>query len=144
MKKDDVPDWVLSLELEEIEFVKKFIVSSGSLKELAKHYDVSYPTVRIRVDRIIQKIEVNEKIENEPFIAYIKQMAIEDRITIEDAKKSSKNIDLRGATINEFFRFCSNYQHLFGNTVFLIESSQSVSWCHHANYFSDRDDVALL
>ncbi|WP_214723122.1 DUF2089 family protein [Exiguobacterium sp. s143] len=87
MKKDDVPDWVLSLELEEVEFVKKFIVSSGSLKELAKHYDVSYPTVRIRVDRIIQKIEVNEKIENEPFIAYIKQMAIEDRVTIEDAKK---------------------------------------------------------
>jgi len=87
MKKDDVPNWVLSLELEEVEFVKKFIVSSGSLKELAKQYDVSYPTVRIRVDRIIQKIEVNEKIENEPFIAYIKQMAIEDRITIEDAKK---------------------------------------------------------
>jgi len=30
---------------------------------------------------------VNEKIEHEPFITYIKQMAIEDRITIEDAKK---------------------------------------------------------
>lgn len=30
MKKDDVPDWILSLELEEVEFVKKFIVSSGS------------------------------------------------------------------------------------------------------------------
>lgn len=127
-----------------MEFVKKFIVSSGSLKELAKHYDVSYPTVRIRVDRIIQKIEVNEKIENEPFITYIKQMAIEDRITIEDAKKIIENIDLRGVTINEFLRFCSTYQYLFRNTVFLIESSQSISWHHHADHFSDRDDVALL
>lgn len=87
MNKNEVPAWVLSLELDEIEFIKKFILSSGSLKELAKDYNVSYPTVRIRVDRIIQKIELNSKAENEPFIAYIKQMAIEDRISIDDAKK---------------------------------------------------------
>lgn len=87
MNKNEVPAWVLSLELDEIEFIKKFILSSGSLKELAKVYNVSYPTVRIRVDRIIQKIELNSKAENEPFIAYIKQMAIEDRISIDDAKK---------------------------------------------------------
>lgn len=87
MNKNEVPAWVLSLELDEIEFIKKFILSSGSLKELAKGYNVSYPTVRIRVDRIIQKIELNSKAENEPFIAYIKQMAIEDRISIDDAKK---------------------------------------------------------
>ncbi|VWX37692.1 DUF2089 family protein [Exiguobacterium oxidotolerans] len=87
MNKNEVPAWVLSLELDEIEFIKKFILSSGSLKELAKGYNVSYPTVRIRVDRIIQKIELNSKAENEPFIAYIKQMAIEDRISIDDAKR---------------------------------------------------------
>lgn len=87
MNKNEVPAWVLSLELDEIEFIKKFILSSGSLKELAKGYNVSYPTVRIRVDRIIQKIELNSKAENEPFIVYIKQMAIEDRISIDDAKK---------------------------------------------------------
>lgn len=87
MNKNEVPAWILSLELDEIEFIKKFILSSGSLKELAKGYNVSYPTVRIRVDRIIQKIELNSKAENEPFIAYIKQMAIEDRISIDDAKK---------------------------------------------------------
>lgn len=87
MNNNEVPAWILSLELDEIEFIKKFILSSGSLKEVAKSYNVSYPTVRIRVDRIIQKIEVNSKIENEPFVAYIKQMAIEDRISIDDAKK---------------------------------------------------------
>jgi len=87
MNKNEVPAWILSLELDEIEFIKKFILSSGSLKEVAKSYKVSYPTVRIRVDRIIQKIEVNSKIESEPFIVYIKQMAIEDRISIDDAKK---------------------------------------------------------
>ncbi len=87
MNKDEVPAWILSLNLEDVEFIKKFIISSGSLKEVAKDYKVSYPTVRIRVDRIIQKIEMNTQLENEPLISYIKQLAIEDRISVDDAKK---------------------------------------------------------
>ncbi|WP_214858965.1 DUF2089 family protein [Exiguobacterium sp. s191] len=86
MNKEEVPAWILSLNLEDVEFIKKFIISSGSLKEVAKDYKVSYPTVRIRVDRIIQKIELNTQLENEPLISYIKQLAIEDRISVDDAK----------------------------------------------------------
>ena len=51
-------DWFLGLEEEEQEFLKRFILASGSLKQLAKYYEVSYPTVRIRVDKIIQKIKL--------------------------------------------------------------------------------------
>jgi len=98
MNKDEVPAWILSLNLEDVEFIKKFIISSGSLKEVAKDYKVSYPTVRIRVDRIIQKIEMNTQLENEPLISYIKQLAIEERISVDDAKKLINKYKLERGT----------------------------------------------
>jgi len=58
MSERDIPSWILSLDSEDIEFIRKFIVNSGSLKSLAKEYGVSYPTVRLRLDRLIQKIKI--------------------------------------------------------------------------------------
>ena len=48
-------------------FIKRFILSSGSLKDLATAYSVSYPTLRLRLDRLIAKISVldNQKIEDD-------------------------------------------------------------------------------
>ena len=86
MDSNDVPNWILSLEREDIEFIKNIVINSGSLKELAKFYDVSYPTVRSRLDKLIQKIEVNDRLENEEFISFIKKLSIDDRISLEDAK----------------------------------------------------------
>jgi len=37
------------------------LLVSGSLKDLAGRYGVSYPTVRLRLDRLIQKIEIFER-----------------------------------------------------------------------------------
>ncbi|RAL24586.1 DUF2089 family protein [Thermoflavimicrobium daqui] len=86
MDLKDVPNWVLSLDNEDIEFIKNFVLNSGSLKEIAKIYEVSYPTVRIRLDRLIQKIKLNDNLENEEFISFVKKLAIDDRISLEDAK----------------------------------------------------------
>ncbi|MEH7461895.1 DUF2089 family protein [Bacillus thuringiensis] len=82
----DIPNWMLVLDGEDIEFIKNFILNSGSLKEIAKIYDVSYPTVRVRIDKLIQKIKVNDTHEEEEFITFIKKLSIEDRINLEDAK----------------------------------------------------------
>jgi len=82
----DVPSWILSLDEEDVEFIKKFVVNSGSLKEIAKIYDVSYPTVRMRLDRLIQKIKINDDMDNEEFIHFIKRLSIDDRINLEEAK----------------------------------------------------------
>jgi len=82
----DVPNWILSLEVEDLEFIKNFVLNSGSLKEIAKYYDVSYPTVRIRLDRLIQTIKLNDDLDNEEFIQFIKRLSIEDRINLEEAK----------------------------------------------------------
>lgn len=81
-----VPDWMLNLDDEDIAFIKKFILSSGSLKEIANHYGVTYPTVRLRLDKLIQKIQINEDTSNEPFIALIKRLAINEKIDLDTAK----------------------------------------------------------
>ncbi|MES5266815.1 DUF2089 family protein [Priestia megaterium] len=86
MDNKDVPSWILSLEMDDVEFIRKFVLNSGSLKKLAKDYEVSYPTVRIRLDRLIQKIEINEEHDKEELISLVKKLAIEERISLEDAK----------------------------------------------------------
>lgn len=43
-----VPEWMAGLEEEDLVFIKKFVLSSGSLKEVAGQYGVTYPTVRLR------------------------------------------------------------------------------------------------
>lgn len=50
--------WLKHLTDEDIAFVKRFLLNSGSLKQMSADYGVSYPTVRLRLDRLIQKIQV--------------------------------------------------------------------------------------
>lgn len=50
--------WVDFLEEEDLAFMKRFVLLSGSLKDLAEAYQVSYPTLRLRLDRLIQKIKL--------------------------------------------------------------------------------------
>lgn len=81
-----VPEWMANLEDEDISFIKRFILASGSLKEIAKQYDVTYPTVRLRLDRLIQKIQITEDAESEPYVSLIKRLALNDKIDFETAK----------------------------------------------------------
>jgi len=50
--------WTDWLSEDDMAFLKRFVLSSGSLKELARVYDVSYPTVRLRLDRLIAKVTI--------------------------------------------------------------------------------------
>lgn len=81
-----MPGWISNLEDEELSFIKKFVLASGSLKEMARQYDVTYPTVRLRLDKIIQKIRINDKESNEPYIALIKKLAIDDKLSLDTTK----------------------------------------------------------
>jgi hypothetical protein len=51
---------LVGLPPEEQEFILEFIKASGSLKEMAAILKVSYPTVRNRLDEIIEKLKQNE------------------------------------------------------------------------------------
>lgn len=53
--------WVDALEEEDLSFIKRFVLASGSMKELASAYGISYPTVRLRLDRLIQKIKLLDR-----------------------------------------------------------------------------------
>lgn len=41
----------------DLEFVLRLVLASGSLKDLAAAYGVSYPTIRARLDRLIARLE---------------------------------------------------------------------------------------
>ena len=83
---DVVPEWMLNLDDEDVSFIKKFLLASGSLKEIAKQYSVTYPTVRLRLDKLIQKIQTSEDTANEPYISLIKRLAVNDKVDFETAK----------------------------------------------------------
>ncbi|MCL1891188.1 MAG: DUF2089 domain-containing protein [Coriobacteriia bacterium] len=86
MTTDMVPEWLADLEEEDVSFIKKFLLASGSLKEMAKQYGVTYPTVRLRLDKLIQKIEISESTSSEPYVALIKRLAVSDKLDFGTAK----------------------------------------------------------
>lgn len=49
---------LLHLPSEDLEFIIHFVRASGSLKEMARRYSQSYPTIRNRLNAIIEKLEV--------------------------------------------------------------------------------------
>ncbi|MBN1941800.1 MAG: DUF2089 family protein [Phycisphaerae bacterium] len=73
--------WLGELEREDIAFIKRFVLASGSLKQVAGEYDISYPTVRLRLDRLIQKIRLLDSQEKvSPFERLCRGLFIDGKI----------------------------------------------------------------
>ena len=53
-----MPPWIEHLSEEDLVFLKRFLLAGGTLKDLAAQYDISYPTVRLRLDRLIEKVKL--------------------------------------------------------------------------------------
>jgi hypothetical protein len=65
-------------------FVKRFLLASGSLKELARVYGVSYPTIRQRLDRLIEKLRLYEEgVEMDPFERLLRSLLADGRLGSE-------------------------------------------------------------
>ena len=73
---------------EDMQFLKRFLLASGSLKEMAEQYGVSYPTVRARLDRLIDKVKVveDQKI-NDPFERRLKLLISDGSLSLSVAKE---------------------------------------------------------
>lgn len=54
------PAWLVTLSDDDLLFLKRFLLSSGSLKELAGVYGVTYPTIRSRLDKLIDRVKAVE------------------------------------------------------------------------------------
>lgn len=79
--------WLDALGDEDLMFVRRFVLASGSLKAVARSYDISYPTVRLRLDRLIQKIEVVESHqEASAFERRVRLLYAEGRIDLDAVK----------------------------------------------------------
>ena len=87
MSEAQIPKWLSVLSEEELHFIKRFILASGSLKDLAKQYQVSYPTLRVRLNRLIEKIKVADDpdLEN-PFLLKIRLMVADGTLTQATAR----------------------------------------------------------
>ncbi len=86
MALEILPDWLAGLEEEDVTFIKKFVLASGSMKEMARQYQVTYPTVRLRLDKLIQKIQLNEAVGADPYVALVKRLALNDKLDFDTAK----------------------------------------------------------
>lgn len=81
----EVPTWITELEDDELRFIKRFVLASGSLKEMADVYGVTYPTVRSRLNQVISKVKLSEEKREEPYVTLIKRMVMEGKLDFEAA-----------------------------------------------------------
>ena len=80
---DRLPEWLANLAEEDLAFIKNFVLSSGSLKQMSQLY---HPTMRLRLDRLIEKIRLNDNETEDPFILLVKSLAIDDRYDVDTAR----------------------------------------------------------
>jgi hypothetical protein len=67
--------WVSALDEDDLQLLKRLLLSSGSLKELATQYKVSYPTLRTRLNRLIEKVQaVEDPAITDPFQRRLKML----------------------------------------------------------------------
>jgi len=87
-------NWFLDLSEEDKAFIKRFVLASGSLKDLAEQYNVSYPTLRIRLNRLIEKIRIlDDPQTKDPLRIKIQLLAAEGQISTAVAKEILKEYD---------------------------------------------------
>ena len=83
----DPTNWMDELSEEDLAFIKRFLLNSGSLKDLAKHYNVTYPTIRLRLDRLIAKVETLDEGIPSPFEKALRLRYAEGKIDYETLKE---------------------------------------------------------
>lgn len=84
-------NWFEALQEDDLAFLRRFLLASGSLKDLANDYGVSYPTIRLRLDRIIAKVQALEQSQQlSPFEKTIRLLIADGKI---DPATASKLLD---------------------------------------------------
>jgi Domain of unknown function (DUF2089)-HTH len=91
--------WVERLSDEDLAFLKRFLLTSGTLKDLAQQYGISYPTVRLRLDRLIEKVKLlDEQQTLGPFELKLRSLYADGRLddsTFRDVLRAYREEDER-------------------------------------------------
>ncbi len=76
------------LDEEDLNMVTSFVLASGSIKQLASAYGVSYPTMRQRLDRLIRRLRQHvEGPGTDPLAEYLAELIEKGYLSVEAAKK---------------------------------------------------------
>jgi len=81
---------LLRLSPEDREFIEVFVLSGGSLKEAGKVLDISYPTVRSRLDQVIGKIKNLDAIQEKERLGILQKIE-KGEITAKEAVRLLRN-----------------------------------------------------
>lgn len=81
------PHPLLSLAEQELDLVLQLVLASGSLKDLAQAYGVSYPTIRLRVDRLIARVrQIVAGAQPDPMMQLLADLVEKGEITVTAAR----------------------------------------------------------
>jgi hypothetical protein len=88
MNRHDRPAWVINLDDDDLQLIKQFVLASGSLKQLAAEYEVSYPTIRARVDALIERVRLLDRhADDDAFEAKVRLLVTTSDIQPSTAKE---------------------------------------------------------
>ena len=91
---ETTPDWIKGLAEEDFQFIKRLLLASGSLKDVAQQYEITYPTVRIRLNRLIEKVQIlDSKKQKTKFHRSVQVLVAEGRLDIVVAKQLLKEFE---------------------------------------------------
>ena len=86
-----IPEWIKELTEEDWQFIKRLILASGSLKDVAQQYGITYPTVRIRLNRLIKKVQIlDSKKPKTLFHRKVQLLVADGKVDLSVAKKLIK------------------------------------------------------
>jgi hypothetical protein len=89
--ENTIPEWVKGLAEEDWQFIKRLLLASGSLKDVAEQYGISYPTVRIKLNRLIEKVQIlDSKKPKTKFHKTVQLLVADGRLDIAVAKNLLK------------------------------------------------------
>ena len=82
---------LLALDDGDLEFVTRLVLASGSLKELGQFYGVSYPTIRARLDRLIDRLRSElDKRQRDPMSDLLADCVERGELTLTAARAIQK------------------------------------------------------
>jgi hypothetical protein len=96
------------LSEEDLNMVTAFVLLSGSIKDLARQYGISYPTMRQRLDRLIDRVQkLVEGAPADPLSDYLADLLSKGLLTpnvarrIRDLHRAALPDDLQGDACDE-------------------------------------------
>jgi hypothetical protein len=82
------PHPLATLPKEDLDLIMELVLQSGSLKDLAAKYGVSYPTIRARLDRVILRLQaILAGLKPDPLSELLADMVERGEISVPSARQ---------------------------------------------------------